>query len=284
MRLAFPCVFLSLACSVNFSPRVEGATYAEALTDRLGIRAESFEIDGRPAFVLPASGNTSRPQPWILYAPALPDYPDAHERWMHEQFVKHGVAVAGIDVGEAYGSPQGRAAISKLYAELVTNRGFASKPCLFGRSRGGLWVLSWAGENPEKTSGVIGIYPAFDLRTYPGVEKAAPAYGLTVARLQADLPSVNPIEQADKLAKARIPAMFIHGLDDEVVPFKENVGEFAARYRAAGAGDLATVVAIEGQGHNHWAGFFRSQKLVDFAIARAKEGATPIDSPEPRPR
>jgi pimeloyl-ACP methyl ester carboxylesterase len=284
MRLAFPCVFLSLACSVNLSGRVEGATYAEALAERLGIRAEGLEIDGRPAFVLLPDDAASQGQPWILYAPALPEYPDTHERWMHEQFVKHGVAVAGVDVGEAYGSPKGRSAISKLYDELVNKRGFAPKACLFGRSRGGLWVLSWAGENLERTSGVVGIYPAFDLRAYPGLEKATAAYGLTAEQLQAELPRVNPIEQANKLAEAKIPAMFIHGLDDEVVPFKQNVGEFAARYRAAGAGELATVLAIEGQGHNYWEGFFRSQKLVDFAVARAKEGAAPIVSPEPTPR
>ena len=281
MRLALSTswVLLPLAWSALHSTRVAGAEYAEALTERLGIRAEGFDVDGRPAFVLLPEEATPRSQPWILYAPALPEYPDAHERWMHKQFIKHGVAVAGVDIGEAYGSPKGRKAISKLYDELVKNRGFSRKPCLFGRSRGGLWVVSWAGENAEKTSGIIGIYPAFDLRTYPGVEKAAPAYGLTAEKLQAELPNANPIEQANKLAKAKVPAMFIHGLDDQVVPFKENVGEFAARYRAAGAGDLTTILAIEGQGHNYWEGFFRSQKLVDFAIAHAKEGAADVKKP-----
>src|SRR5688572_10057436 len=117
MRLALltPCVVLSLAYSVNLSGRVEGATYAKALTERLGIRAEGLEIDGRPAFILLPDEVASHGQPWILYAPALSEYPDAHERWMHERFAKHGVAVAGVDVGESYGSPKGRSAISKLY-------------------------------------------------------------------------------------------------------------------------------------------------------------------------
>jgi hypothetical protein len=33
------------------------------------------------------------------------------------------------------------------------------------------------------------------------------------------------------------------------------------------------LIVLEGQGHNFFEGFFRSQPLVDFAIAKAKEGA-----------
>ena len=98
---------------------------------------------------------------------------------MHEQFLAAGVAVAGIDVGEAYGSPEGRRLFTEFYRELTEKRGFATRPCLLGRSRGGLWVTSWAVENPDKVAGIAGIYPVFDLRTYPGLDKARPAYGLT---------------------------------------------------------------------------------------------------------
>ena len=112
---------------------------------------------------------------------------------MHEQFLEAGVAVAGIDIGEAYGSPLGREGFTALYRELTEKRGFAPKPCLLGRSRGGLWVTSWAAENPEKVAGLAGIYPVFDLRTYPGLEKAAPAYGLTAEQLAARLDELNPI-------------------------------------------------------------------------------------------
>jgi dipeptidyl aminopeptidase/acylaminoacyl peptidase len=253
-----------------------GSKFAKALSERLKVRAEGFELAGRPAFVLlPEAAAPGRP--WILYAPALPAYPDEHERWMHQRFLANGVAVAGIDAGEAYGSPNGRAAMSALYDELVTRRGFSPKVCLFGRSRGGLWVANWAGEHPERVAGIIGIYPAFDLRTYPGLEKAAPAYELTPEELEAQLPKLNPIEQARKLAKANVPAILIHGMADEVVPFRENSGRFAAEYLAAGADEKVKVLAIEGQGHNFWEGFFRSQELVDFAIAHAKEAAKAVN-------
>ena len=58
------------------------------------------------------------PVPWVWYAPtllpgqtsALPDIstPSGAEVWMFERFLEAGVAVAGIDAGESYGSPAGQ--------------------------------------------------------------------------------------------------------------------------------------------------------------------------------
>ena len=234
---------------------------------------ESFLVEGCPAFILTPGGDQRRtPQPWIFYAPTLPSYPDSHEKWMHEQFVAAGVAVAGIDVGEGHGSPKSRLLFTEFYRELTEKRGFAPRPCLLGRSRGGLWLSSWAVENPDKVAGIAGIYPVFDLRTYPGLDKAAPAYDLTVGQLKARLAELNPIERVGVLAQRRIPALFIHGDDDKVVPLKENSAEFVARYQAAGAADSVTLIVAKGQGHNYWEGFFHCRELVDFAIRRARTG------------
>jgi pimeloyl-ACP methyl ester carboxylesterase len=239
----------------------------------LTLKGESFVVAGRPAFVLlPPEGKRSTPQPWVFYAPTLPGLPDRHEQWMHERFLEAGVAVAGIDVGEAFGSPKGRELFTALYQELTTRRGFAPRPCLLGRSRGGLWVTSWAAEHPDKVAGLAGIYPVFDLRSYPGLAKAAPAYGMTAKELEARLGEFNPIERVGVLAKARVPALLIHGDEDRVVPLKENSAAFAARYKAAGMEGSVKVIVAKGQGHNYWDGFFRCQELVDFVIARAQAG------------
>jgi pimeloyl-ACP methyl ester carboxylesterase len=241
---------------------------------QLILPGEAFLVAGRPAFVmLPLAEKRRKPQPWICYAPTLPGYPDAHEKWMHEQFLAAGVAVAGIDVGEAYGSPAGRERFTQLYRELTEKRGFAGRPCMLGRSRGGLWVSSWAIEHPASVSGIAGIYPVFDLRAYPGLAKAAPAYGLSPQELEARLGEFNQIERVSVLARARVPAYFIHGDVDKVVPLESNSAEFVRRYQAAGAGDDVTLEIVEGQGHNFYEGFFRCQGLVDFAIARALAGA-----------
>jgi len=271
MSVRLCLILLSL---LALSGSLRGDEPAAKPAKELILPGEAFSVNERMAFIFwPEPAKRRSPQPWILYAPTLPAYPDAAEKWMHEQFLAAGVAVAGIDVGEAYGSPAGRTLFTALYRELVDRRGFATKPCLLGRSRGGLWAASWAGEHPDKVAGLAGIYPVFDFRTYPGLEKAAPAYGLAPEALAARLDEFNPIERAGRLAAARIPVCLIHGDEDQLVPLKENSSELLARYRTAGAGELVRLIVAQGQGHSFWEGFFRCQELVDFTIARAKAGA-----------
>ncbi len=237
---------------------------------------ENFTVAGRPAFAyLPPANLRTQPQPWVFYAPTLPGLPDQPERWMHEQFLAAGVAVVGVDVGEAYGSPKSHETFDALYQELTQRRGFAAKPCLLGRSRGGLAVSSWAIANPARIAGLAGIYPVFDWRSYPKLEKAAPAYGLTPEELTARNAELNPVERIGVIAKAGVPAFLIHGDKDTLVPLRENSAEFARHYKEAGADGLLKLIILEGQGHNMFEGFFHSQELVDFVIARAKAGAKP---------
>ena len=187
---------------------------------------------------------------------------------MFDRFGKSGIAVAGIDVGESFGSPTGREQFSALYRELTEKRGFSKKPVLMGRSRGGLMVLNWAAENPDKVGGFAGIYPVCNLKSYPGVQNASGAYKLTTEQLQASLSDHNPVERLAGLAKAKVPLFAIHGDIDKVVPLEVNSGELNLRYRELG-GKMELVVP-KGQGHNMWPGFFESQELVDFVIANAK--------------
>jgi pimeloyl-ACP methyl ester carboxylesterase len=241
---------------------------------KLPVPGETFLVKDSQAFVmLPDESLRRKPQPWIWYAPTLPGYPDEHEKWMHEHFVAAGIAVAGVDVGESYGSPKGNSRFSDFYREMTERRGFATRPCLLGRSRGGLMVTSWAVEHPDAVAGIAGIYPVIDFRTYPGLQKAAPAYELSAKELDDRAAEFNPIERVASLAKARVPAFFIHGDIDTVVPLKENSAEFLRRYELEEAAAQVTLVVAKDQGHNFWEGFFRCQELVDFAIARARAGA-----------
>lgn len=237
------------------------------------LSAQLFKVNGRPAFVMmPPSSLRRRPQPWIWYAPTLPGLPDEHETWMHQKFLDAGIAVAGIDVGESFGNRTGRDYFSDFYQEMTERRGFSSRVVLLGRSRGGLMVVNWAVEHPENVAGIAGIYPVIDFRTYPGIDAAAKAYGLTSAQLAERSASQNPIERIEALAKSRVPALLIHGDMDTVVPLKENSLEFVRRYELAGARDAVRIIVAEGQGHNYWEGFFRCEELIEFAINRARNG------------
>src|SRR5262249_34214384 len=100
------------------SPLVVSAASGQESPKVLILPGERLTVAGRPAFIfLPPEAKRSSPQPWVMYAPTLPAYPDSHEKWMHEQFLEAGIAVAGIDVGEAYGSPKGREGLTALYRE-----------------------------------------------------------------------------------------------------------------------------------------------------------------------
>ena len=249
------------------------STSAAELHKDLILPGQVFTVAGKLAFIFepPAEAEpTATSKPWILYAPTLPNCPDEAERWMHERFTEAGVAVAGIDSGESYGSPDGVAATEALHAEMV-RRGYSTRPAVLGRSRGGLWASAWAIAHPEWTAGIGGIYPVYDWRSYPGIEKAAPAYGLTAVQLTDRAAELCPIERINRLAEANVPVCIIHGDEDTVVPLEANSGELNRRYQAAGKGGLVQLIVAEGQGHSFWEGFFHCQELVDFLIDRARE-------------
>ncbi len=204
-----------------------------------------------------------------FFSQAQPATPPAHQAMgTRIREVTAGSALAGIDVGESYGSPDGCALYSAFYNELTRKRGFAPKAVLLGRSRGGLMTLSWAADNADKVAGFAGIYPVCNLASYPGLAKAGGAYHLTTETLATGLTEFNPIDRLAALAKARVPFFAIHGDVDKVVPLETNSGEVKKRYEAPG-GSMQLVVP-PGQGHNMWTGFFQSREQVDFVITAAK--------------
>ena len=260
---------------VRPEPRAATTQIRDAKTLQRG-RTETFMAAGRPAFaILPGlPEKTVRPgQPWVFYAPTLSNVPDEAERWMHERFLEAGVAIAGVDVGEAYGSPEAHAAQEALYREVRRRFGLSRKACMLGRSRGGLIVASWTAAHPDRVSGLAGIYPVFDVRSYPGLDRAAGSYGLSPDALASRLDALNPVAQAPRIAQAGIPALLIHGDVDTVVPLEPNSGAFVSGYESSGHGKDVRLIVLPGQGHNMFEGFFRSEELVRFVIDRARAGS-----------
>lgn len=231
---------------------------------------ETFTVADHQAFVLepPESSRIDGPTPWVWYAPTLGKrHPSRDEQWMFDRLHAKGIAVAGVDVGESFGSPKGRAIYQALYDELTKNRGFSDKPVLLARSRGGLMLYSWAVEHPHCVGGVAGIYPVCNIASYPGIARAAPAFGMAAKELEANLAEHNPVDRLKQLAEARVPIFHIQGDSDRVVPHEKNSGLLAQRYEAFGG--PVEVELIKGQGHNMWRGWFESQRLTDFMIAKA---------------
>lgn len=186
---------------------------------------------------------------------------------MFERFLKKGIAIAGVDVGESYGSPQGRAIYTALYKELVEKRGLNKKACLLARSRGGLMLYNWAVEHPKSVACIVAIYPVCNISSYPGLARACGAYEMTKEQLAARLSEHNPIDRMAPLAKAKVPIFHIHGDSDSIVPLENNSGLVKQRYDKLGG--KMTLLTVKGQGHNMWTGWFQSQKLVDFVLNHA---------------
>jgi hypothetical protein len=250
-----------------FVAAADGEPPASA-SGRAAPQREDFKVGQSQAFVIMPGVKKTGPVPWVLYAPTLgKGLPGDAEKWMFERFLAAGIAIAGVDVGESYGNPKGRAVYNELHAQLVRERGFDTKACLLGRSRGGLMLYCWAAENADKVRCITGIYPVCNIASYPGIGQACGAYGMTEAQLKEKLTEHNPIDRLSSLAKAGVPILHIHGDVDTVVPLKDNSGLVAERY--AKLGGKMELLIPKGQGHNMWEGFFQCQELVDFLIKHA---------------
>jgi pimeloyl-ACP methyl ester carboxylesterase len=265
---------------VHFYQKEEQALLGEAVAatvrkalekpgKKLPLPGEMFTVEGRSAFLmLPRKPAASKPIPWVWYAPTLPNLPAREEAWMFVQLLASGIAIAGIDVGESMGNPQGRVLFTAFHKEMTSRRGMSAKPCLLARSRGGLMHYNWAAENPQSLAAIAGIYPVGNLASWPGLPRASKAYGMTGAGLAAQLSDHNPIERLAPLAGAGIPILHIHGDSDTVVPMDRNSGLIQQRYAPLGGKMVLDVIA--GGGHDMNSHWFQSRKLVDFMIRHVR--------------
>ena len=129
-------------------------------------------------------------------------------------------------------------------------------------------LYNWAAENPGQVACIAGIYPVCDMSSWPGLEKACTAYGMSEGQLAAVLSKHNPIDRLGALAKVGVPILHVHGDSDTVVPLERNSAELAQRYRRLGG--KIKVIVVPGKGHEVVPEYFRCRELVDFVIANAR--------------
>jgi dipeptidyl aminopeptidase/acylaminoacyl peptidase len=237
----------------------------EASAHKLYTKPVEFEVAGHKAFVLKAE-KPAKGMPWVWYAPTLPRHPDRSHTWYIKQLLEKGVSVAGCDLGEVRGSPRSIAEFTQFYDEMV-KRGFSKKPILLGQSRGGLMMLTWAMNNPQKVTAFAGIYPVCNLKSWPIVSNRSATltdYNMSLEKLTTELKKYNPIDNLEGLAKNLVPMFFVHGDSDRVVPLKDNSAIVEARYRQLGG--LVKVKVIPGKGHAVLDEFFKCQEMIDFLL------------------
>src|SRR5580658_8143644 len=176
--------------------------------EQYGAKRTVVEIGKYKGFILePAKPDSKGTRPWVWYAPTIGSYPNENNGWVLRKLLDRGFYVCGVDVGESYGSPEGRKVFTEFYEQVVREYKLEKKVRLLAQSRGGLMIYNWAAENPEKVQCIVGIYPVCDLRSFPGLKKAAPAYGLKPEELEKQLADHNPINRLKPLAEAGVPIL-----------------------------------------------------------------------------
>ncbi len=235
-----------------------------------GFDRYDFEVDGRPVLVvLPKREAPGRP--WVWHGEFF-----GHKPNPDIALLGRGFHVVYMSVPDMLGCPKAVAHWNALYLELTTRFHFAPKAALVGLSRGGLYCYNWATANPDKVACLYGDAPVCDFRSWPGGKGKGPGsagdwklildrYGFS-SEAEALAYKGNPVDSLAPLAAAKVPLLHVYGDADEVVPWDENTGVIAERYRKLG-GDI-TLIAKPGVKH-HPHGLDDSTPIVNFILAHA---------------
>ncbi len=195
-----------------------------------------------------------------------------HEPQLDRQLLEQGFHVVYCDVANLYGSKEAVKRWNQFY-KIMQKAGLNDKVVLEGMSRGGLIVYNWMVKNPKRVSAIYADAPVLDLKSWPmGHPKYTKerdsmlrAYGKSEAEMLKY--RGNPIDNASKIAKYKIPIIHVVGGADDVVPYADNTAPFAEILMANGA--EIEVVVKEGVGH-HPHSLKDPTQIVEF-ILRAEE-------------
>ena len=217
-----------------------------------GYTRYDFDHNGREAIiVIPRQAAEGRP--WI-WRPAF----FGHEPQADLELLKNGWFVVYYDLTHLYGSPRSVALGYDFYRYLVNEYQLSPKTVLEGFSRGGLFAFNWAAQYPDKVSCIYVDAPVCDFKSWPaGKGRDVPhdlwndclkEYGFT--EQEAWNYKGNPVDNLYPLAQAGIPIIAVCGEDDDVVPYKENMGFVRQRYLGLG-GNVHVILKPGVKHHPH---------------------------------
>jgi len=234
-----------------------------------GFVRHRFAVEGATAWVVePRQTAPGKPWTWCL------EFPDAFtERTGVLQLLEQGFHHVHLEVGNTFGCPRSQEQFDAFY-QVLRRGGLGPKAALVGLSRGGLYCYNWAIANPDKVACLYGDAPVCDFKSWPGGKgkgkgsKGDWALTLKVYGFADEAAALayrgNPVDNLAPLAKSKVPLLHVFGDADEVVPWEENTGVIAERFKALG-GDI-TLIRKPGVGH-HPHGLDDPTPIVEF-IAR----------------
>jgi lysophospholipase L1-like esterase/pimeloyl-ACP methyl ester carboxylesterase len=226
-----------------------------------------FSIDGRTVSVI--APMTALPgRQWAWKGEFLDAFPATEIA-----LLRRGIYLVYLSDPDMLGCADAVEHWNAAYQELTSKHGLARKPALIGLSRGGLYCYNWAASNPDKVACIYGDAPVCDFKSWPGGRgkgKGSPRdWQLVIERYHfADEAAAlayarNPVDNLAPLAAAKVPLIHVYGDADDVVPWDENTGVLAERYRKLGG--QITLISKPGVGH-HPHGLPDPTPVVDFII------------------
>ncbi len=266
------CSLLTI-CSVLFSGNIRADEPVSADTIKFpGSRSEwngfvrhDFLVDERKVLVVEPK-RAAAGRPWVWHGEFFGHKPAPDIALLHRGF-----HIVYLEVPDLLGSPQAVAHWNRLYQELTEKYHLAHKAALVGLSRGGLYCYNWAIANPDKVACIYADAAVCDFKSWPGGKGKGKGsdrdwklvmqcYEFSNEAEALAWPN-NPVDRLEPLAKAGVPLLHVYGDADDVVPWDENTGLVADRYRKLGGS--IQLIAKPGVGH-HPHGLEDSTPIVEF--------------------
>lgn len=237
-----------------------------------GFASVEFLVDNKSVLVVvPDRPARTERHPWVWHGEFF-----GHRPQPDIELLKRGFHLVYTKVPNLLGCPEAVDHWDRVYAELTRHHNFAPKVALVGLSRGGLYCYNWAAKNPHQVACIYGDAPVCDLKSWPGGKgtgKGSPRdweLALKCYHFQDESAALayrfNPVDNLAGLAQQRVPLLHVYGDADDVVPWSENTGLVAQRYR--GMGGHIVLISKPGVGH-HPHGLEDSTPIVDFIVQHA---------------
>ncbi len=239
---------------------------SKTISSFMGYRCADFTLDGRDCMVVQPKWS-AKGHPWIWRTRFW-----AHEPQTDIGLLERGFHLVYCDVAELFGNDECLKIDADFY-RLLRKAGLSKKAVMEGMSRGGVYVLNWAAENPDKVSAVYIDNPLLDMKSWPcGLGKLNPAGAELVAfkkdyQITSDeqLKSFrnSPIDKVPQIVKGHYPILILCADDDEAALPDENTLPFELKVKALG-GNI-TVIHKPGF-HHHPHSFPNPKPILDFIL------------------
>jgi hypothetical protein len=225
--------------------------------------AKIIKLNNARAFILPALRETGVKK-WVWFAPSFLSgiAPNNEQHGYYFTSLREaGFSIVGVDVGESFGSPNGRESFLSFW-NYLKGEGYEDSGCFLLQSRGGLMGYTFLKEHPEAAKCVVGIYPLLSFSDYLGPVHFSVAWGLSLSDFISVSATDEPLANA---AAFPFPIMHLHGTTDAKTSWTID------KAFTDGA-PAANLITITGQGHESYSPeFFASASVLSFILLNGNE-------------